>query len=160
MDRGAWRAMAHGVAESWKWLKQLGMPAHNLMSTHAPVIGEGQSVSQFSRSVTSDSLRPHGLQHARLPCPSPTPRVYSNSCPSCRWEGTQPYFSHRLPVVTVVHSLNWICDDFTLAYIFWVFQDFSQFMCISRSLSWRCLWWVKILSLSPAPLVLGRIGLE
>ena len=35
---------------------------------------------QFSRSVVSDSLRPHGLQHARPPCPSPTPRVYSNSC--------------------------------------------------------------------------------
>ena len=34
---------------------------------------------QFSRSVTSDSLRPHGLQHARLPCPSATPRVYSDS---------------------------------------------------------------------------------
>ena len=33
----------------------------------------------------SDPLRPHGLQHARLPCPSPTPRVYSNSCPSCWW---------------------------------------------------------------------------
>ena len=33
----------------------------------------------------SDSLWPHGLQHARLPCPSPTPRVYSNSCPSSRW---------------------------------------------------------------------------
>ena len=40
---------------------------------------------QFSRSVVSDSLRPHGLQHARPPCPSPTPRVYSNSCPSSRW---------------------------------------------------------------------------
>ena len=33
----------------------------------------------------SDSLRPHGLQHARLPCPSPTPRVYSNSCPLSQW---------------------------------------------------------------------------
>ena len=33
----------------------------------------------------SDSLRPHGLQHARLPCVSPTPGVYSNSCPSGRW---------------------------------------------------------------------------
>ena len=40
---------------------------------------------QFSRSVVSDSLRPHGLQHARPPCPSPTPRVYPNSCPSSRW---------------------------------------------------------------------------
>ena len=40
---------------------------------------------QFSPSVMSDSLRPHGLQHARPPCPSPTPRAFSNSCPSSRW---------------------------------------------------------------------------
>ena len=40
---------------------------------------------QFSRSVVSDSLWPHELQHARPPCPSPTPRVYSNSCPSNQW---------------------------------------------------------------------------
>ena len=40
---------------------------------------------QFSRSVMSDSLRPHGRQHARLPCPSSTPRVYSNSCPLSQW---------------------------------------------------------------------------
>ena len=40
---------------------------------------------QFSHSVMSDSLRPHGLQHARPPCLSPTPGVYSNSCPSCSW---------------------------------------------------------------------------
>ena len=41
----------------------------------------GFSSVQFSRSVVFDSLRPHGLQHARPPCPSPTPGVYSNSCP-------------------------------------------------------------------------------
>ena len=40
---------------------------------------------QFSRSVVSDSLRPYGQQHARLPCPPPTPRADSNSCPSCQW---------------------------------------------------------------------------
>ena len=40
---------------------------------------------QFSRSVVSDSLRPHGLQHARPPCPSPTPGVHQNSCPLSRW---------------------------------------------------------------------------
>ena len=40
---------------------------------------------QFSGSVVSDSLRPHGLWHARPPCPSPTPRVCSNSCPSNQW---------------------------------------------------------------------------
>ena len=43
-----------------------------------------QSV-QFSRSVVSDSLRPHELQHARPPCPSPTPGVHSDSRPSSRW---------------------------------------------------------------------------
>ena len=40
---------------------------------------------QFSRSLVSDSLRPHGLQHTRPPCPSPTPGVYPNSCPLSRW---------------------------------------------------------------------------
>ena len=43
-----------------------------------------QSV-QFSHSVVSHCLRPHGLQHARPPCPSPSPRVYSNSCPLSQW---------------------------------------------------------------------------
>ena len=40
---------------------------------------------QFSRSVVSDSLRPHESKHARPPCPSPAPGVYSNSCPLSRW---------------------------------------------------------------------------
>ena len=40
---------------------------------------------QFSCSVVSDSLLHHELQHTRPPCPSPTPGVYSNSCPSSRW---------------------------------------------------------------------------
>ena len=43
------------------------------------------SVSQFSRSVMFDSLWPHGLQHTRPSCPSPTPRTCSNSCPSSWW---------------------------------------------------------------------------
>ena len=40
---------------------------------------------EFSCSVTSDSLRPHGLQHTRPPCPLQTPRLYSNSCPLSQW---------------------------------------------------------------------------
>ena len=39
----------------------------------------------FSRSVMADSLRPHGLQQARLPCPSLSPRICSNSCPLSQW---------------------------------------------------------------------------
>ena len=41
--------------------------------------------AQLSRSVVSDSLRPHDLQHTRPPCPSPTPGFHPNSCPSSRW---------------------------------------------------------------------------
>ena len=44
----------------------------------------GYSV-QFSRSIMSDSLRPHEFQHVRPPCPSSSPRVHSNSCPSSWW---------------------------------------------------------------------------
>ena len=55
---------------------------------------------QFSRSVVSDCLWPHGLQHTRPPCPSPTPGVHSNSCPLSRWchptssSSVVPFFSH------------------------------------------------------------------
>ena len=45
----------------------------------------GFSSVQFSHSVVSNSFRPHGWQYTRLPCPSPTPRAYSNSCPLSRW---------------------------------------------------------------------------
>ena len=54
---------------------------------------------QFSLSVVSNSLRPHESQHARPPCPSPTPGVYSNSCPLSRWyhpaisSSVGPFFS-------------------------------------------------------------------
>ena len=45
----------------------------------------GLEASQFNCSEMSDSLWPHGLQPARLPCPSPTPKAYSNLCPLRRW---------------------------------------------------------------------------
>ena len=58
---------------------------------------------QFSHSVVSDSLRPHESQHARPPCPSPTPGVYANSCPSSWWchptisSSVVPFSSHLQP---------------------------------------------------------------
>ena len=60
-----------------KWVTQIFF----CFPVHIKVIFTLSSV-QLSHSVMSDSLWPHGLQHARIPCPSPTPRVYSNSCPS------------------------------------------------------------------------------
>ena len=63
--------------------------ADSELGWHIPIVGVHKtflfSSVQFSCSVVSDSLRPHELQHTRPPCPSLTPGVYSNSCPSSRW---------------------------------------------------------------------------
>ena len=56
-----------------------------LFSSSLLIFAHCFSSVQFSCSVVSDFLQPRGLQHARPPCPSPTPRVYSNSCPLSRW---------------------------------------------------------------------------
>ena len=61
--------------------------------------------TQFSHSVMSDSLRPHGLQHARPPCPSPTPRVYSNSCPTS-WRCHPNISSSVVPFSSCPQSLS------------------------------------------------------
>ena len=58
--------------------------------------------SQFSHSVMSDYLGPQGLQHAKVPCPSPTPRVCSNSCPSSRW--CHPTISSSVPFSSCLQS--------------------------------------------------------
>ena len=79
------------VAKSGTWLKRLSMYPHAHIQPLKWI--------QFSRSVVSDYLRPHESQHARPPCPSPTPRVHSNSCPSSRWRhpaissSVVPFFS-------------------------------------------------------------------
>ena len=71
-----------------------------------------QSV-QFSCSVMSDSLWPHWLEHTRLPCPSPTPRVYTNSCPLSQWchptisSFVIPFFSQLQSFQSqILHSLK------------------------------------------------------
>ena len=72
------------IARTWKQPKCLS--AEKCKEDVVHIYNNGLlAISQFSDSVVYDSLRPHGLQHARLPCPSPTPRAYSNSCPSSQW---------------------------------------------------------------------------
>ena len=58
-----------------------------LWRSHSPITVRNMNISSvpFSRSVVSDSLQPHELQHTRPPCPSPTPGVHPNSCPSSQW---------------------------------------------------------------------------
>ena len=71
----------------WEWHQTLGRTTLLPLSEKGckMLIGLLASSVQFSHSVVSDSLRPHDLQHARHPCPSPTPRVHSDSHPSSQW---------------------------------------------------------------------------
>ena len=63
-------------------LRLYSCPANRLLCT---TFLDSISSFQFSCSVMSDSLQPHESQHARPPCPSPTPEVHSDSCPSSQW---------------------------------------------------------------------------
>ena len=64
------------------WIPMLYILLHSMCYFS---LGRVIQFSQFSHSVVSNSLQPHGLQHTRTPCPSPTPGVYSNSCPWSQW---------------------------------------------------------------------------
>ena len=59
--------------------------SNNSDSVHIESTLTNSGSVQFSHSVVPNSLQPHGLQHARPPCPSLTPGVHSNSCPLSRW---------------------------------------------------------------------------
>ena len=74
------------------------------------------SYHQFTHSVVSDYLRPHELQHTRPPCPSPTPRVHSNSCPSSQW--CHPAISSSvLPFSSCLQSLL-ASESFPMSQLF------------------------------------------
>ena len=109
MQKDETRSLSHTIYKTKKWTKNLNIrpetikllegnsiffniSLNNIFRTYLISQGGGKrktktknpNGTQFSRSVMSDSLRPHGLQHSRLSCPSPTPGVYSNSCPLSR----------------------------------------------------------------------------
>ena len=71
-NQGRWVILTQGHIVCWWQIKTL--PSFQCISS-----------VQFSRSVVSDSLRPHKPQHTRPPCPSPTPGVHPNPCPLSRW---------------------------------------------------------------------------
>ena len=91
---------------------------------------------QFSCSVLSASLWPQGLQHARPPCPSPTPRVYSNSCPLSQW--CHPTISSSVvPFSSCLQSFPaWVFDSESALCIWWPkYWSFSFSISPSREYS-------------------------
>ena len=83
-DRESRHVAVHGVTKSQTWLSDWTTTTLSLLLSKYTDTWYIPSV-QVSHSVMSNSFWHHGLQHARLHCPSPTPRAYSNSCPSSRW---------------------------------------------------------------------------
>ena len=74
------------IISAYVHISLLGNNFFRSMNIYYNMIRKQNDMSvQFSRSVMSDSLQPHGWQLPRLPCPSPTPRACSNSCPSSQW---------------------------------------------------------------------------
>ena len=84
----------------------------------------------FSCSVVSDSLRPHGLQHARLPCPSLPPRVCSDSCPLTQW--CHPTISSSLILFS---SCPWSFPESRSFPMSWMFASGGQSTGASASAS-------------------------
>jgi len=105
---------------------------------------------KFSHSVASDSLRPHELQHSRPPCPSPTPRVHSNSCPSSRW--CHPAISSSvIPFSSCPQSLP-VSESFPMSQLFsWGGQSTGVSALASflpkKSQGWSPLGWTGWISL-------------
>ena len=87
---------------------------------------------QFSHSVVSDYLRPHGLQHAKLSCPSPTARACSNSCPSSQWchSGISPLCCPLLLLPSIFPRIRVFSNELAL-HIRW-----SKFQLQHQSFQW------------------------
>ena len=80
MDRGLVGYSPWGLQRIWPLVTNTFLHMYTACVMYFALL-----ISQFSRSVMSDSLWPHGLQHASPPCPSTTPWVHSNSCPLSQW---------------------------------------------------------------------------
>ena len=106
---------------------------------------------QFSRSDMSNSLGPHGLQYARLPCPSPTPGTYSNSCPLSWWchptisssvVPSPPAFNHSQ------HQglFQWVSSSHQMAKVLEFHLQHSSSNEYSELISFRMTGWISLQS--------------
>ena len=88
---------------------------------------------QFSCSAVSYSLRPHGLQHVRPPCPSPIPRVYSNSCPLSQW--CHPTISSSVVPFSLLQSFP-TSGSFLMSQFLHQVAKVLEFQCQHQSFQW------------------------
>ena len=127
----------------------LTIPVTLLLQGHLDTLSLSQPV-QFSCSVVSDPLRPHGPQNSRPPCPSPTPRVYPNSCHLSQWCHLT-ISSSVIPFSSCLQSFP-ASGSFQMSHLF---ASGSQSIRASASTSvlpmntqdWSPLWWTGWISL-------------
>ena len=111
-----------------------------------------QNTDEFSCSVMSNSMRPHGLQHTRPPCPLPTPGVYSNSCPLSRW--CHPIISSSvIPFSSHLQSFP-ASGSFQMGQFFTsggqtIGTSVSASVCPLNIQDWFPLGWTGLISLQP-----------
>ena len=93
-------------------MKEIRQVSHRQGSKKVKITNYRASLlAQFSCSLMSDSLRCHGLQHTRRPCPSPTAGVYSNSCPLSGW---QLILCHPLLLASIFPSIRVFSNESVL----------------------------------------------
>ena len=131
--------------------------AHTYLHTYSNVYSTNEWLREwtlqpmlFSHSVMPSSLWPHGAQHARFPCPSPSPRVCSNSCPLSQWYHPTISFS-VIPFSSCLQSFP-ASGCFLVS---WLFESGGQSIGVSASASvlpmniqgWSPLGWTGLISL-------------
>ena len=111
--------------KSHRWPSSQEERNYIFVNHHSPITNHCQAntptpFSQFRDLVVSNSLLLHGLQHTKLPCPSPTPRACSNSCPSSQW--CHPTISSSvipLLLLPAIFSSIWVFSSVSVLCIRW-----------------------------------------
>ena len=124
-----------------KWVKETEIIKDMAFATKVPIWLK----YQFSRSVVSDSFQPHGLQHARLPCSSPTIGVYSNSSPLSpdAIQPSHPLLSPSLPAFNISQHqglFKWISSSRQVAKVLEFQIQHQSFQWIFGLISFRMDW--------------------
>ena len=136
-DGGVWWGAIYGVAQSQtrlKWLSSSSRCDPKDCSTAGFTVPQYLLISYFSHSLVSDALQNHALQHTRLPCPSPTPGVYSNSCPLSCW--CHPTISSSVvPFSSRLQSFP-VSGSFTVSQFFTSGGQILEFQLQHQSFQW------------------------